>query len=138
VVVVHSPVDWRPEQVQRILVPVGGQTGHDPLRARLLGMFRRYGQDVEVTFLRLLRPDQDRERAESELQDLAADLGYGPEQCALESAEDPAGRLIERSREADLLILGMGGGRTGARISPFLLRVARDAACPLIAIGHPQ
>lgn len=138
VVVVNSPVDWRPEQVQRILVPVGGETGHDPLRARLLGMFRRYGQDVEVTFLRLLRPDQDRERAESQLHDLAADLGYGPAQCALESAEDPAGRLIERSRETDLLILGMGGARQGARISPFLLRVAREAACPLIAIGHPQ
>ena len=138
VVVVHSPVDWRPEQVRRILVPVGGETGHDPLRARLLGMFRRYGQDVEVTFLRLLRPEQVSERAEGELHDLAADLGYGPEQCALERAEDPAARLIERSREADLLILGMGGKGSGARISPFLLRVAEGAACPLIAIGHPQ
>ncbi|MGE0710382.1 MAG: amino acid permease [Planctomycetota bacterium] len=137
VVVVEAPLEWRPEAVRRILVPVGGETGHDPLRARLLGMFRRE-HEHEVTFLRVLRPGDDRVRAEEDLRELAADLGYGPEQCAIEVSEDAAATLVTRSRDVDLIVLGLGRPRgTGPRISPFVQRIAREAVCPLIAIGHP-
>jgi APA family basic amino acid/polyamine antiporter len=139
VVVVHSPPDWSPESVTRILVPVGGESSHDPLRARLLGMFRRHRQELELTFLRVLSPDKDRARAESELHDLAADLGIGPEQCALEVSSDPLGALVTRSRDVDLIVVGLGpAGGHGPRVSPFVVDLANGAACPLIAIGHPE
>jgi amino acid permease len=53
IVVLRAPVGWQLQQVQRLLVPIGGVAGHDQLRARLLGSLFRTGQR-EVTFLRVL------------------------------------------------------------------------------------
>ncbi|MGA1870845.1 MAG: amino acid permease [bacterium] len=56
IVFLHAPPEWQLTKIKRILVPVGGKSSHDILRARLLGSLCR-SLDLQVTFLRIVPPD---------------------------------------------------------------------------------
>ena len=137
-VVVEAPPSWRPESVRRILVPVGGQTSHDPLRARLLGTLSMQDEPVQVTFLRVVKSQAEQERAQTELLELAQDLGGRPEDCRVEVSSNPAEAIIAAAQQADLVVIGLSGRPGQPLIGPFVERLAREAGCPLIAIAHPS
>lgn len=138
IVIVEAPPSWRPESVRRILVPVGGQTSHDPLRARLLGTLTLKEEPVQVTFLRVVKAEAEVERARTELLELAQDLGGRPEDCRVEVSPQPAEAIIAAAQQADLVVIGLSGRPGQPLIGPFVERLASEAGCPLIAIAHPQ
>tara|TARA_R110002072_G_scaffold54129_5_gene142278 strand:- start:50 stop:1012 length:963 start_codon:yes stop_codon:yes gene_type:complete len=137
-VVVEAPPSWGPSDLRRILVPIGGQTSHDPLRARLLGVLtRESNHEVEVQFLRVVRDEADVARALVQLHDLAQDLGRGKEDCKVQVSQDAAGAIIAAAQGADLIVMGLTAQAGKPLIGPFVERLANEASCPLIAIAHP-
>jgi len=137
-VVVEAPPSWGPSDLRRILVPVGGQTSHDPLRARLLGVLTRESQhEVEVQFLRVVRDEAEKPRALVQLHDLAQDLGRSKEDCQVQVSQDAAGAIIAAAETADLIVMGLTAQAGKPLVGPFVERLANEASCPLIAIAHP-
>ena len=136
VVVLKAPETWSHQAVRRALVPVGGEARHDALRARIVALLQRAGQ-AEVTLLRVIRKEEERAAATSYLQGVADDLGLPRGSAAVELSDDPAAAVIARGRASDLVILGLGAGQgRRAEVGPFVLRIAREVSCPLVAIAR--
>ena len=137
-VVVEAPPSWGPKDVHKILVPVGGQTSHDPLRARLLGVLTRESEhEVEISFLRVVADSDDQPRALQQLHELAQDLGRRPEDCQVLVSDDAAGSIVEAAQGVDLIVIGLTAQAGESLVGPFVERLANEAGCPLIAIAHP-
>lgn len=138
-VVVEAPPSWGPSGLKKILVPIGGRTSHDPLRARLLGVLTRESEhEVEVQFLRVVRDEAEQPRALMQLHDLAQDLGRSPEDCRVQVSQDAGGAIIAAAESADLIVMGLTAQAGKPLIGPFVERLAGEASCPLIAIAHPE
>jgi len=138
VVVVRAPPAWTTAGVHRVLVPVAGGASHDPLRARVLGMLQRQGE-VAVTLLRIVAPGADPQEHRDALGNLAEDLGLPRSAAVIEEAADPVAAVVARTREADLLVMGLG--RRGARHKLFgdtVLEIVGGSACPVIAIAREE
>ncbi len=139
VVVLRAPAGWQLQEVQRLLVPIGGVAGHDQLRARLLGSLFRTGPR-EVTFLRVLpetAKKADCDAARRELERIARD--EAPGRAKVEIILSPAAdEVIARyAAESDLLILGVQRlGRGRKAFGRFTLQVARHTTCPIMMISH--
>jgi hypothetical protein len=139
VIVLRAQPAWSIAQARRVLVAVGGRSRHSPLRARLLGSLRRLGRP-EVTYLSVLPPAAGDEAVSRLLRRLSAsadDEMGGFAEVAVERHADPAARIAERAADADLLILGLyqEAGRH-LRLSPLILRIAREAPCALVVLGY--
>lgn len=136
VVVLKAPETWNHGAVRRALVPVGGEARHDALRARIVALLQRGGQ-TEVTLLRVIRSEEQRAEARTYLEDVADDLGLPRSSAVIELAADPAAAVIARGQAADLVVLGLGAGQgRQAEVGPFVLRIAREVSCPLVAIAR--
>ena len=138
VVVLNSPPDWSLDRVRRVIVPIAGETPHSALRARILGLLRKKGEPTGH-LLRILRPGQDRERARRHLEMDADDLGLPEGHIIIEESVNPVEAIVRHSKQADLIVLGLGqrGGRTRL-IGDFALAVVGGAHCPVIAIAHAR
>ena len=139
VLLLRAPPGWKFREADRVLVAVGGRGRHSPLRARLLGSLRRF-RVPQATYLCVLREGTGPEavqRMQRRLQVQADDEMGGIAEVAVECAADPAAEIIRRAAQADLLILGLyqEAGRH-LRLSPFLLRIARETECALLVLGY--
>lgn len=139
VTILHAPDGWNLDEVWRILVPLGGRSGQDILRARLLGAMGR-GSGREVQFLRVLHPDDSEEQerdAIDELLQIAGEEAPGIGTARVIRSDDPSGAIIEAASDCDLAILGVQrlarGRKAFGRIS---LRIARDAPCATILVSR--
>jgi hypothetical protein len=132
VVVLKAPPEWSLDAVRKILIPVAGETPHDPLRARMLGAMLQ-DERRGAALLRVLAPGGDVERAERHLLVQADDLGLEADSCIVEESKDPVGTIVHYSESADLIVLGLGRHRL---IGKFARAVVGGAACPVIAIAQ--
>ena len=108
-VILRSPPEWRLEQVRRVLVPVGGRRDQSSLRARLLGsLCRAFG--LEVYYLGILptdTPDETIARFEQEILHIAEDEAGRHARVEVVCCDDVASTVVERSAQAELVILGL-------------------------------
>jgi len=139
VVVLRAPNGWKLTDARRVLVPVGGRSGHRVLRARLLGSLQRTGLR-SVTFLQVVRPDvsdQARAEMEKELRQFASDESPENLTTVVESSSDVIAAIKSRSQAADLIILGLQRQDSNHRVfGDFALAVARQTTCALIMISQ--
>jgi len=141
VILLRMPPGWRFLETRRILIPIGGRGMHSPLRARLLGSLRRQA-DPQATYVCLLpptvKPDEDR-RARTLVRIRAEDEMGGNATTVVEYCEDPAGEIIRRAAEHDLVILGLQQTKSRRRaISDFTLRVAGETRCAILVLGQKK
>jgi amino acid transporter len=132
VVVLNAPPEWSLNAVRKVLIPVAGETPHDPLRARILGMLLQ-DEQRSGALLRVLGPREDPERAQKHLLIQADDLGLPAQSCIVEESTDPVATIVHYSESADLIVLGLGRHRL---IGKFARAVVGGAACPVIAIAQ--
>jgi len=139
VVVLRAPTDYRVSDARRILVPIGGRSVHDELRARLLGALQRTGER-EVTFLRVLpmnASDDDERDALASLQHIADDEAPGRSQIEVVRAASFLDEMEARNHSTDLLILGMLRMKRRERgFGVMALGVARRTTCGAVFIGR--
>ncbi|HUF75333.1 MAG TPA: amino acid permease [Longimicrobiales bacterium] len=139
IVILRAPTDWDPDQAARILVPSRGGRAQSPIRARVLGSLTREARR-EVTFLGVLRESMDSSAvraSERELKALARDEARGSGTAVVLQRDDLVAEVVQRSRECDLMILGLR--RSGRGRSVFggpMLDIAMATSCPLLMISQ--
>jgi nucleotide-binding universal stress UspA family protein len=138
VVVLRAPPGFRLEQARRVLVPVGGRGGHDEIRAGVLGSLGRGGMH-EITFCSVVSSSasesaqQDRRRM---LQRLAEDETPGVPSVDVLESDDVVEAIVNRSRDAELVILGLqrhGGKKLFGEVA---LRIARSTQAATLMISR--
>lgn len=133
-----APSDWRIKNANRVLVPVGGQGGHDRLRAQVLGTLIRGGV-TEMTmsrFVPLGASDEKINEVQRQLRIRANDETRGLAECTVEQSEDVAQSLIDMAEQYDLLVLGLTrNARRKVNFGAVTLRVVREAPCAVLLIG---
>jgi APA family basic amino acid/polyamine antiporter len=139
VVLFRAPSGWRFQETRKILIPIGGRGRHSPLRARLLGSLRRTAV-LEATYLCLMlasATDEDLRRARRLLGIRADDEMGGRAQVVVERSSDPAGEVIRRAADCDLVVLGLQQLQARRRMmGDFIVRIARETGCALVILGH--
>ncbi len=140
VALLHAGEEFDLEGVRRILIPLSGENDHDVLRARVIGSLGRKGLE-HLGFLHVISPDapdQVERRARSALQRYVEDEARGRGSATVVRASDPIAEIVRRTRDYDLLILGITRPRGGnSRIGGLLARMVREAPCPVLIISHP-
>ena len=134
VVVLNAPPTWNPDEVRSILVPVAGQGGHNPLRARVIGMFQRE-RACEVRLIRVVRSEAEQAKARALLEHVKDDLGS--EHGEVVVSGNAAREVIQRSKDVDLIVLGLSRDAGRQRlVGDFVRLIAAEAECPLVAIAR--
>lgn len=136
-VILRSPRDWRLDQIRRVLVPVGGRRDQSSLRARLLGsLCRTFG--VEVHYLGILPADTDEAaiaRFEQDIRHIAEDEASHHARVEVVCCSDVTGTVVERSADAELVILGLRRPRGDEPMfGEIPLRVAGETGSALLMI----
>lgn len=140
VVILRAPRGWRLPEVRRVLVPVGGRSGHHVLRSRILGSLCRTGTR-EITFLQILAENASREARENARRKLARlsqdEVPGGLSRLEVARSRDVSGELIRHTSHSDLIILGLQRiSRRRKVFGDFTLRIARETTCPIIMISR--
>ena len=124
--------------VKKILVPIGGYSTHNRLRARLLGSLSRMN-DKQITYLRVLNAGathDERRKAEQAIRTLCEDEIRGEAQIEIACSDHPADVVVEHAAQNDLIILGLqkiGRARVFGRI---VLRISNETDGTLIMISQ--
>ena len=139
VVILRAPDGWTPAKAHRILVPVGGRRDQSVLRARLLANLSRSSKR-HVTYLRVV-PENTPEREFGEIRrsltQLAQDESTGEIEVLLIRSSDALGQLVEASKKADLVVVGLQRlARRRRTFGELTLRLATETASPLILISR--
>jgi len=124
---------------RRVLVPIGGSSDHDHMRARLLGALLRQGVR-EFTFLRIVHPESPDDRAASahrRLEQLLNDEVRGQGEACVIRSGDPSATIQAYASSHDLLVLGATRASRGAYVlSELLLRTATTAPCATLILSR--
>ncbi|MEE2756236.1 MAG: amino acid permease [Myxococcota bacterium] len=136
--ILRAPSDWKLEQVQRVLVPVGGQGNHDELRARLLASLRR-NRGVQITLLRVIPMELSEADETSIEQNLSrrakSELGDNHSVVVQRSA-DPRQSIIDMAGTVDLLILGLQRGSQNRKaIGSLSIEIAQKTETAMVLLG---
>ncbi|MDA3963098.1 MAG: amino acid permease [Planctomycetota bacterium] len=140
VVFFRAEADWTPKKLRRVLVPIGGRTVHDALRARLLaGLNRRSDETIEVTYL-VVDPSateqKERSRRELTLTILVRDEAAVPAKVTVLAEEDIAGAICREADKHDLLIMGLGAiGRGQRTLGSLTQAVIERTRCTTMLIS---
>ena len=138
VVVARTPSGWCMDDVERVLVPLGGHRGHSRPRVRLLASLART-KGRAITYLSTTLPSaskEERRRFEREIRKMVRDEATGPYEVVVETAAYPEDTIIKHARASDLVVMGMrteSNGRRSLRGIPHA--VAAGSNKPLILIG---
>ncbi len=139
VVIVRAPHRWHVTEARRVLVPIGGRRDQSRLRARLIASLSRSGER-SLTFLRTAPPalaPETRRRLERDLDALARDEATGPYEVAVEDTDRPREAIIERTADADLVVMGLPRrGRDWRGLGELARAVAHETDVPLVLIGR--
>jgi amino acid transporter len=138
VVVLRAPRDWTLSGVKNVLVPMAGKSGHDVLRARLLGSLVRTAP-CDVTFFRVVPLTMSTEifdRAKRELEIMARDEVPGPCRAEVLRSHTVPEEIVRLAEQADLVILGLQRhGRRKKMFGQVALRIAAETRCGIIMIS---
>jgi nucleotide-binding universal stress UspA family protein len=139
VALLSAPEGWDLAQVRRVLVPVGGRSYHDPLRARVLGTLLRTGLD-EVCLMRVLPPGCSPsviKEAEKKLKIRAQDEARGIGRTLIVESEEPAHAVVECAADFDLLLLGLSRTTAGEiEFGSVVRAIASEASCATLIVGR--
>ena len=136
VVILRAPKGWQLAEANRILVPTGGQGGHDRLLARLLGSLARTVRR-QVTLVKVVPSyvtKQQEEIASRALIRMNHDLCDGAGNVRLIQDDDAVECLANAATSNDLLILGLRRSRREKVLGEFVLDLARRTDTPLLII----
>ena len=138
VVVLRAPKAWSLNTDTRIIVPVGGQGGHDELRARLLGSLGRAGC-TNVRFVRVVDPSlpgSARAETKHRLRIFAEEETYGTPDCRLLESTHVVDAVADFANPDDLIILGLRHQRGKRLFSELALQVARKTSAATLMISR--
>lgn len=140
VVVFRQPhTGWDVRSAKKILVPVGGTREHDALRARVLGSLWRTSQP-EITFLQMIPTQtsaENRARIEKDLTRFAGRIIPGKTGIEVLPASDVAGELVNKAKDYDLVVMGLGRVEKGQRaFGHITLKLASETGTALLLISH--
>jgi APA family basic amino acid/polyamine antiporter len=139
VVVLRAPHGWSPEDIRRVVIPIGGMAVNDRLRARLLGSLYRTGVRA-VRYVRVMKEGSstaDVSRATRELERIGLDEAPGQAEAQVLLRDDPIAAIAEDLVPGDLLILGVQRlARRKRAFGRFTLSVARATDCPILMISR--
>ncbi len=138
VVVLRAPKDWALNTDTRIIVPVGGQGGHDALRARLLGSLGRAGC-TNVRFVQVIDeavPAAMKMQTRSSLRIFAEEETYGTPDVKLIESSHVVDALASEAKPDDLIILGLRHQRGKRLFSELALQVARKTPAATLMISR--
>jgi len=140
VVVFRPPVSgWKITDAKKILVPVGGFSDHDALRARVLGSLWRACQP-EILFVQILPSNTTDEKYninDANLKRFTERIIPGETKRLIIKSDNVTDELIRLSSDSDVLILGLGKpgpGRTAFGKLP--IAIAKNTKTALIYISH--
>jgi nucleotide-binding universal stress UspA family protein len=101
-------------------------------------MFQRLG-DVQVTVMRVVRRRNEQRKANELLREAIEDLGSDQHTSEVLVSAEPIDTLIERSKDFDLIVLGLGRDADRRRLVGEVARkIAAEASCPLVAIARAK
>jgi hypothetical protein len=125
--------------IKRVLVPVGGHSGHDHLRARILGSLQYMGID-QISFLQILpetTPEKLITRRREWLKRMTEDERINNARIIVERSSRPIDEIIRHAADNDLLILGLQRlGRRHKMIGNVVRQIAEKTSCGLILISR--
>lgn len=138
VVVLRARKGWQMSDVKKILVPIGGYSTHNRLRARLLGSLSRMN-DKQITYLRVLKAGATRDeriKTEHATRTLCEDEIPGEAQIEIICSNHPADVVVEQAAKNDLILLGLQKiGRTRV-FGDIVLRISNETDVTLIMISQ--
>ncbi len=140
VIMVRPPYEgWDVTQVKRVLVPIGGQSQHDALRARLLTSLWRTAVP-DINFLQILpanTPAATQQRTEKALIRYAREETNGEPTATVICTADVTRTIIEQAHQHDLVILGLQqAGRRRRVLGDISRAVAQQTEAGLILISR--
>jgi len=139
VVVLRAKPDWHVEKAKRILVPVGGKSTQDELRARLLGSLSRTAER-EVIFMRVVGlsvPDPEAARIEEELERVAMGEAPGFGKVRIIRSDNAIGEVISQTEDADLTIIGVQRmGKRKKHFGRFAMQVVQETTQAVMLISR--
>ena len=140
-VLLSAPDGWRLHDVRKVLLPVGGSTAFDSLRARIVGALIRMGAE-QICYLSLQSPNaskSDIESTRAALAKRAQDEASGFAVTEIKVSENIAETIIESAQGSDMIISGLNRMSDGKlHFGPISEMVARQAPCPTMIIGRAR
>ncbi|MEO8495712.1 MAG: universal stress protein, partial [Planctomycetota bacterium] len=136
VVLLRAPKGWQLASANRILVPTGGQGGHDRLLARLLGSLARTVQR-QVTLSKVIPTHASKTQEEIASRDLTRlnhDLCDGAANIRVIQDDSAIECIATAANDNDLVILGLRRSRRVKVLGDFVLDLARQTEVPLLII----
>ncbi len=138
IVLLKAPMNWQLSNSGRILVPVGGKSDHDELRARLLSSLCR-SMEREVTFLNIVPTkitDKEFMGIRYKISCLAEDELPIKSKIEIIRNDNIIEGVREYASQSDLVILGIK--RLGHKIKVFgdiALKITQTVQCATILIS---
>ncbi|MCB2156236.1 amino acid permease [bacterium] len=141
--ILRAPIGWRPDHVQRVLVPIGGRGVHNALRARLLtALDSRTGTNLEVRYLIVIRDDaseREAKRLRANWEVLVRDESGVDPHIDIVRGSDPGEVIVNEAAQSDLLILGLNRvDRSRQVFGKLVTGIVSTTDCPVIVIGQRQ
>lgn len=143
VVILHAPQGWHADEVRRILVPIGGQSVHNALRARLLTALEHHAREgVAIRYLVVVPPgtsEREKERLRLVWSERVRDETDGPPGVEVAEGADVAETIARRAEGADLVLLGLSQvGRRRRVFSDLITRIVESAPRGVMVIGQKE
>ncbi len=137
--VLKAAPGWDIARVRRVLIPVGGRSSHDELRARLIGRLC-LGCRREITYLRILPETASArayEQARQTAHQLARDEACQAFDLKIVRAAAPELEIMAHGAQSDLIIMGLQRvSRKHKIFGHIALAIARQAPCPVLMISR--
>ena len=139
-VLARIPDEWRPEGIQKALVPIRGGP-YSALRAQLLASLRlRAAADMEVVYLLVLPSNTSkarRLRRERSYADLMRTEASTPAIVRTVLSDDVGAAIAEETTDCDMLILGLSQvGPKGRVISEMTRKIIANTECAALVISE--
>jgi len=135
----RAPADWTITKAKRVLVAVGGRGEEHELRARLLGTLCRE-MEREIVFVTVIPASADEDTLTSTVRSVTKQSEMRiPVKPSVEviRSDDAVGAILTAAERADLLILGIGRGRSNRKtVGVFNRRLAYDAKCAVMLLAR--
>jgi nucleotide-binding universal stress UspA family protein len=135
----RAPADWSITNAKRVMVAVGGRGEEHELRARLLGTLCRE-MSREIIFVTVIPAAADDDTVTATVRAVTRQSEMRiPVKPSVEviRSDDPVGAIVTAAERADLLILGIGRGRSGKKtVGAFNRRLAFEARCAVMLLAR--
>ncbi|MEQ8819441.1 MAG: amino acid permease [Sumerlaeia bacterium] len=143
VAIVRSPPGWKPSQVRRVLVPLGGRGVHNALRARLLtAMHQRAVADLEICYLIVVKEgtsEAEQRRMKELWTRLVTDESAAKGYVEVLAWNNIGSAVLKAAKDCDLILLGLGQVDKRRRVLGNLIQhVAASTDKAVMLIGQRE